>query len=230
MEILFERNQAIYLEYFKLTKKQLFMRRLKLMIAMSFLFAVIFYSYNDLFWVWLLLPVFLFVGYKIPYYELMRNKSKEDIVRELMFPTFLRYFVSLIGTKGNVYQTLKSIVPYMDDPFRTELIKLIKRLEDDRVENHQAYMAFADFVGSSDAYMIMGVINQFDEEGIKKKDLQELELLVKNLQENKVNEAIEMKVNALDKHADPILFYGLTYIIIFTLTVFITMFNNTLDF
>ena len=230
MEILFERNQAVYLEYFKLTKKQLFMRRLKLMIAMSFLFAVIFYLYNDLFWVWLLLPVFLFVGYKIPYYELMQKKSKEDIVRELMFPTFLRYFISLIGTKGNVYQTLKSIVPYMNDPFRTELIKLIKRLEDDRVENHQAYMAFADFVGSSDAYMIMGVINQFDEEGIKKKDLQELELLVKNLQENKVNEAIEMKVNALDKHADPILFYGLTYIIIFTLTVFITMFNNTLDF
>lgn len=230
MELLFEQNRNMYLEYFKLTNKDLFMRRLKVMIVMAFLFGVIIYSYNDSNLIWLLLPVLLFIGYKIPYYELMRIKSREDIIREMMFPTFLRYFVSLVGTQGNVYQTLRAIVPYIEDPIKSELIKLIKKLDDKDYENYQAYMDFANYIGSSEAYMLMGVINQFDEEGINKKELQEFELLVKNLQENKVNELIEKKAHSLEKHADPILVYGLTYIIIFTLTVFLVVFNKTLEF
>lgn len=229
MELLFEQNRNMYLEYFKLTNKDLFMRRLKVMIVMAFLFGVIIYSYNDSNLIWLLLPVLLFIGYKIPYYELMRIKSREDIIREMMFPTFLRYFVSLVGTQGNVYQTLRAIVRYIEDPLKTELVKLIKKLDDKNYENYQAYMDFADFIGSSEAYMIMGVIQRFDEEGINKKELQELELMVKNLQENKVNEAIERKVHSLEKHADPILVYGLTYIITFTLIVFFVIFSQSLD-
>lgn len=229
-EILFEQNRNLYLEYFKMTKKDLFIQRLKVMLAMTFLFGVIFYYYNDSSLVWLLFPLLLFIGYKIPYYILIRLKSKEDIIRDMMFPTFLRYFVSLIGTQGNVYQTLRAIVPYIEDPIKSELIKLIKKLDDKDYENYQAYMDFANYIGSSEAYMLMGVINQFDEEGINKKELQEFELLVKNLQENKVNELIEKKAHSLEKHADPILVYGLTYIIIFTLTVFLVVFNKTLEF
>lgn len=229
-EILFEQNRNLYLEYFKMTKKDLFIQRLKVMLAMTFLFGVIFYYYNDSSLVWLLFPLLLFIGYKIPYYILIQLKSKEDIIRDMMFPTFLRYFVSLIGTQGNVYQTLRAIVPYIEDPIKSELIKLIKKLDDKDYENYQAYMDFANYIGSSEAYMLMGVINQFDEEGINKKELQEFELLVKNLQENKVNELIEKKAHSLEKHADPILVYGLTYIIIFTLTVFLVVFNKTLEF
>lgn len=229
MELLFEQNRNMYLEYFNMTKKDLFIQRLKVMLAMTFLFGVIFYYYNDSSLVWLLFPLLLFIGYKIPYYILIQLKSKEDIIRDMMFPTFLRYFVSLIGTQGNVYQTLRAIVRYIEDPIKSELIKLIKKLDDKDYENYQAYMDFANFIGSSEAYMIMGVIHRFDEEGINKKELQELELMVKNLQENKVNEAIERKVLSLEKHADPILIYGLAYIITFTLIVFFVIFNQSLD-
>lgn len=229
IEVLFEHNRDMYLEYFRLSKKDLLKRRLKVMLVMFFLFGIVLYFYNNSVYMWLLLPVFLFIGYKVPYYELLRIKDKEDIIRELMFPTFLRYFISLIGTQGNVYQTIKASIPHVQEPIRTELIKLLKKLDDEEVANYQAFMDFADYVGSPEAYMIMGVINQFDEDGVSKNDLAQLELTVKNLQENKMNEALEMRVNAIEKHADPILVYGLAYVVVFTFTLFMAMLNN-LDF
>src|SRR5690625_3320603 len=109
IEVLLEKNRNMYLDYFKLTKRELLFRRLRVMAVFSVLFGVIYYLYHDTKWLLFLFPLVLFVGYKLPYYELLRIKSKEGIIKEQMFPTFLRYFIALIGTQGNVYRTLRSV-------------------------------------------------------------------------------------------------------------------------
>lgn len=226
MELLFERERDAYLKYFNLTKKAFTIRRLKVLLVIIALYAVVLYMNNDKVWLYALFPVVALIGYKLPYYELLRIVDKQDFVKEQMFPTFLRYFISLIETQGNVYQTLKAVVPYTEEPLRTKLIELIKNLESDDVENYDAFIEFADFVGSSEAHMIMGMINEFNEEGIKKAELDELENTIKRLQENKINEIIEYKVNSVDRHSTPILVYALAYVMIFTFILIISFFRD----
>lgn len=225
MEWLLEKHRDNYLRYFNISKKAFLKKRLMTTFIILLLYLVILIvSFN--YWLVVAIPLVAFFGYKLPYLELLNRKKHVDIIKEHMFPTFLRYFISLIGTHGNVYQTLKATIPYMQEPIRSELIKLVKKLEAKNVNNYEAFIEFGDFIGSAEAHMIMNMIHQFDEEGIKKSSLEELELTVKNLQENKINELIDLKVTAVDKHANPILVYAIAYIIIFTVTLFIAYFKE----
>lgn len=225
MEFLLERNKEMYLDYFNLSNKKFMKRRLKITLIISFLYVVVLYMYpNPLLIV--ATPLVVLLGYKLPYIELLRLKDQEDIVKQHMFPLFLRYFISLIETQGNVYQTIRATIPYMQDPLRSEIIELIKKLDSVNVSSHDAFIEFAEYIGSSEAHMIMGVISQFYEEGIQKSELVELERTIKDLQENKVNEMIDYQVNSVDKHADPILFYGLGYVITFVIVVFVAYFKD----
>lgn len=226
MELLFEREIDVYLRYFDLTKKKFFFRRLKVLFLVLALYTVLVYVFKDNIWFYLAYPLVALIAYKLPYYELLKIVSRENIIKEQMFPTFLRYFISLVSTQGNVYRTLRAIVPYMEEPLRAELIELIKKLDSKDVEDYDAFIEFADFIGSSEAHMIMSIINQFNEEGINRDELNELEDTIKELQENKMNEAIEYKVNSLDKHANPILVYAITYTILFTITLFVAYFKD----
>lgn len=221
MRLFIEKDLSIYEDYFRLDRKKFLSKRIAVSLTLVVLFLVMFMVLKSNILLWLL-PVIAIVGYKLPYIDLVRKKNKDDIIKQYMFPTFLRYFISLLDTQGNVYQTLRATVSYLNDPLKTEVIKMIVKLEEQNVNNRDAFLDFAEFIGSSEAHMIMGMIYEFHEEGISKDDIRELEKTIKELQENKTNELIELKVNSLDKHANPIMAYGLIYIFGFTALVFIS--------
>lgn len=225
MELLLEKSRESYLEYFNIPKKAFLKKRILVTFIILILYGAILVSFSNM-WLYVAIPFVALFGYKLPYLELMNRKNHEDLIKQHMFPTFLRYFIALIDTQGNVYQTIKATIPYMQEPLRSELIELVKKLDAKNVEDYDAFIEFGEFVGSSEAHMIMNMIHQFYDEGINKSDLEELERTVKNLQENKVNELIESKVMTIDKHANPILVYALTYIIVFTIVLFIAYFQD----
>jgi cyanate lyase len=226
-EILLERNRHLYYDYFNIDERKFFRKRFTTALLFFICIAAVIFSTGNL---WLIagIPIVMFIGFKLPYIELVSKKSKQDIIKQYEFPTFLRYFISLLGTQGNVYQTLNAIIPYIHDPMRAELEKLVKKLSENNVQNREAFREFAESIGSSEAYLIMEMIYEFHEEGITKEELKELENLVDKLQENKVNELIEYKVNKIGKHANPILVYGLLFIFLFTgvvLVAYLTQLN-----
>lgn len=219
LEVLMEKNKNMYFDYFRIEPKKFFMKRLFVASLFLFTFIVLLYAFNET-KLLVAAPFSLLLGYKVPYMELISKKKKSDIIKQYMFPTFIRYFISLIDTQGNVYQTLKATIDYIDEPIKSAVKKLVEKLEKNNVNNREAFMEFAEFIGSSEAYMIMNMIFEFNERGINKNDLLELENTITRLQENKTNELIEYKVNSINKHANPVLVYGLAYIFIFTFIVY----------
>lgn len=221
IEMLTEKNKNMYFDYFRIEPKNFFVKRLLMASLFLFAFLVCLYAFDQISLL-ALSPLVLILGYKVPYMELVSKKQKSDIIKQYMFPTFLRYFISLIDTQGNVYQTLKAVSRYIGEPIRSELEKFVAKLEEKNVNNRDAFMEFAEFIGSSEAHMIMNMIYEFNENGINKDDLLELENTVTHLQENKTNELIEYKVSSMGKHANPVLIYSLTYIFAFTAIVYVS--------
>lgn len=217
-EILTEKHKVAYLDYFKINKNSFYKRRILMVFALLFAYGVLYYTFeNSLLLIGV--PVVMFLGYKIPYIELLMKMNQNELLKQFHFPTFLRYFIALIETQGNVYRTLKAVVPYINDPLKSDLKILIGKLESSNTNNRDAFMDFADSIDSSEARMIIGMIYEFNEEGISKEDIKELENTIDQLQENKINELIEYKVSRIERHADPLLVYALSYIFIFTILV-----------
>lgn len=210
MEWLTEKNREFYLKHFQIDSKKFFRKRL--IFAISFLMAyTLLYLIIKYPLMLIGFPIVLFFGFKFPYIEVLSYKKKEDIIKEYLFPSFLRYFISLIGSQGNVYQTLRATIPYLESPLKEEVQVLVEKLDDENIDDRDAFLEFAEFINTNEAHMIIGMIYEFHVEGILKDDLKELENTIIHLQENKVNELIEYKVNSMDKHANPILVYGILY-------------------
>ncbi|WP_053071872.1 hypothetical protein [Ornithinibacillus contaminans] len=227
IEVLTERNKGVYFDYFRINEKKFFSNRLLMAIMFLAIYLLLIYSFNN----WYLLigiPFSMLIGFKLPYLKLISMKNKDDIIKQYAFPTFLRYFIALVGVKGNVYQTLKAVIPYVNAPIQAELEKLVNNLDKNNVSNRDAYMLFADFIGSSEARMIVEMIYQFDEEGINKEELRELENTIEQLQENKTNELIDYKVSTMEIHANPIILYTILYVLGFTVLVFIAYLSELL--
>lgn len=225
MEFFTEKNRDLYFEYFKINPKQFIKKRILLALLSFVVYLAVIIQFKQPL-LWLGLPIVLYLAYKVPYLELIQSKNKSDIVKQYLFPTFLRYFLALIDTQGNVYQTIKATIEYVNEPLKSELEKLVKKLDENNVQNREAFMEFADFINSSESRMIMGILYDFHEVGINKSDLKELEHTLNSLQENKVNELIEYKVDRLNKHADPIMAYGLAFVFGFTGIVLMAYLSN----
>lgn len=227
-EVLTEKNKEFYFDYFQINPKKFLGKRILLATMFTFLY-IFFLTFTDNILLYLGVPIVALIGYKIPYLEIVNQKERSSIVVQYSFPTFLRYFISLLDTQGNVYRTLKATIPYVNNPLKAEIEKLIDKMEESNVNTRDAFMEFAEFIGTSEARMIMGMIYEFNEEGINKQDIKELENTVEQMQENKTNELIEYSVNRMDKHANPILVYSLAYIFVFTIMVYVAYLGQ-LDF
>jgi len=145
---------------------------------------------------YLAVPAAALIGWKFPYYNLLTLKAKYDKINAHLFSNFLTSFIALIPSSGNVYQTLIACVPYTKDPIRTKLEGLIVSIE--QGNSRDGYLKFADYIGSSESYMIMDMIYQFSEFGMKKETLKELYEYVHDLQKNKIDELIEKKMVSMD--------------------------------
>lgn len=225
-ELLKENNMNSYLDYFNKDKKKFRNQQL----LYGSLFFIIFTLVILMTGKQLLLiftPVGFLLGYKIPYINLIFQKKEADLTVSFLFPQFLQSFIALSSSSGNVYQMLKNSIPYTGEPLRSELVKLLRKIE---VGNNRRedYLAFAEFVGTSEAYMIMNMIYQFSEFGIKKETLTVLEDYIKNMTENKTNELINKKMASMDKLGLMPLFVSLFFVISFAGVIFWHYFQHVI--
>lgn len=118
-ELFFEKNRKKYLDYFSIDSRRFMRKRALFAVLLTVTFIALFFilEMKWLLWISLGAPV---VGYKIPYYEVLKNIGKDSYIKEYAFPTFLRYFISLISTQGNVYQTLIETEKYTPLPIKKE--------------------------------------------------------------------------------------------------------------
>lgn len=203
-ELLTEKNKEGYLDYFGQEEGKF--RNTRLIFGLLFSLIAILFAYivgNP--FVYLGVIIAFYLGYKYPYFNYITKKNKNDLIISYIFPEFLQVFMAMIPTSGNVYQTLKNTIPYVKEPVRGELEKLVRNIEKGNDRKH--YMEFADFIGSSESLMIMDMIYQFSEFGVKEKSLEELQRYIKNIQENKVDELIGKKMLSMEN-------WGLTPILI----------------
>lgn len=202
-----ERIEEI-LSYYNKDRKGFFKIRLIYTILLT-LIAAMFILYSQKYNLFYVPIIAMVVGYKMPYYSLLSKKSKDDYLNSYLFPELIENFMALIPSSGNVYQALVAVLPYSRGPLKERLGKLIEKIEEDN--RREDYLEFANYVGTSEAYMVMDMIYQFSEFGIKKEALKELQDYIAEIQKNRVDELIEKKMGSME---------GLGYI-----PIFISMFT-----
>lgn len=221
-----ERHLGAYLDYFKRDKKKFTSSRYLLAGFLFLLYAISVLIVKE-YWGFLGLPVVFWMGYKLPYLQLLMQKKEKDLLVSFLFPPFLQSFIALLPSSGNVYQTLKVTVEYTGEPLKDELKKLVKKIE--KENNRDDYLAFAEFIGTSEAYMIMDMIYQFSEFGVKEDALQELVRYTETLQENKVDELINKKMLQMDKYGYGAIFISMFLVGGFAVLIFMYYMKDVMD-
>lgn len=193
-ELLTEHLRDVHLAFFQLPKKQFMIKRfLNSSLFSLFLCIIISLTKAEVIW-YLGLPIAFFVGWKLPYLRLLMEKNTADVKNAFLFLPFSNSFMVLLpNVNGNVYQALKLTLPYTAAPLDKKLKELIEKIE--KGNNRQDYLDFAKYIGSPEAYMIMNMIYQFSEQGIQKESIQTLQRYIQNMQENKVDQLIETKMD-----------------------------------
>ncbi|WP_121639688.1 flagellar assembly protein FlaJ [Virgibacillus sp. Bac330] len=226
MELIREEQREAYLAYFNRSQKKFSQMRWILGIVLFLLFAIGVLILQKPMWL-IGSPVAFFIGYKLPYLDLMLNKKKNDLLMSFLFPQFLQSFMALQSSSGNIYQTLKETVNYTNEPLKKELKKLVKRIEQDN--NREAYIDFAKYIGSAEAYMIMDKIYQFSEFGVKADALRELQNYIQSIHENKTNELIDSRMTAMENLAIPPILISLFIVGSFAVVIFMYYMEDVMD-
>lgn len=192
-ELFTEQLREAHLEFFQISKKQLLLKRILYshILSMLFFMGISFMQVSAIWYI--CLPIAFFIGWKLPYLKLLLDKSSIDLKNAFLFLPFSQSFMVLLPSTGNVYQALKTTVPYTQAPLNSKLEELIKKIE--QGNNRQDYLEFAAYIGSPEAYMIMNMIYQFSEQGVRKEAIQALQQYIQNIQENKVDQLIETKMD-----------------------------------
>ncbi|MGG0656470.1 hypothetical protein [Rummeliibacillus pycnus] len=225
-EFFIEKDLPYLLEYFKFNNRKFNRTRYVYALALGLICLILALKVQHIYGV--LIPVFMIIGYKTPYYNVKRMKSSEDLVKQLMFPSLIRHFISLTETEGNVYKTLEKCQTYAKTPLKEKLGVLLSKLGRTEEENQQAFMEFADFIGSYEAIMIMSMIYEFEREGIQKEGLVELENVLSQLQENKIEEMINKKSSKMLSFATPVLIYSMAFVMLFGIMTMFQYFSTVL--
>lgn len=225
LDILFENEKDMYFGYLQIDPKKFTIRRIQyaLILAVMLLFGYIFLEQVLML---VALPIAAYVGWKLPYIELKRSKSYQDILISYAFPRFLTYFICLIETKGNVYQTLKATVPYLQSTIQVQVESLIKAMEDNPENSRDAFVKFAEYIGTGEANMIMNTIYEFTMTGISKEDLKELESMISSIESNKNRELIDYKVNESTRYAVIPIIASVVFIFGFVVIIFMKSFSQ----
>ncbi|MHA4046149.1 flagellar assembly protein FlaJ [Bacillus cereus] len=222
-EILREKHLEMYLEYFNLNKKAYRITKWMLTVVIFMVYTLV-VMLTKKYVFFLGLPIVVIAANKYNYFSLVLRNTNANIEKTFLFPEFLRYFLGSLGTSGNVYTTLKETAPYLKGPMQAQLNLLVEKIEKSNDREH--YIEFADFVGTSEANMVMSIIYEFSEYGVKKEALQELEMFIDRIQENKVNELVDKKVEAMDIFSVPALFLAVGFVAGFAGIIFIYYMNQ----
>ncbi len=90
-EFFIEKDLPYLLEYFKFNRRKFNRTRYFYALALGFICFILASKIQPLYGI--LIPIFMIIGYKIPYYNAKRLKSTQDLVKQLMFPSLLRHFI-----------------------------------------------------------------------------------------------------------------------------------------
>lgn len=198
-DFLKETNLQAYLDYFNRERKAFTRVRfiMATLFALLYMMAIFLLQKNIFF---LGMPVVAFIGYKVPYLKLLQQKKQSDLINSYLFPEFLDSFLACLASSSeNIYQALLATVPYTKGSLKKELKKLIKGIQ--QKNDRDDYLEFAEYMGTSEAYMVMDMIYQFSVFGVKKEALKELSEYIRHINENKVDELIQSKMEDMDKLA-----------------------------
>lgn len=225
-ELAFETMRNTYLEMFSRDKKQFLMIRLVLM-ALGLMVGIALWvaiGHPAMFLGVLVLGI---LGFKLPYLQLLMQKSNADVVKTFIFPQFLRYFIALYSTQGNVYQTLEETAKYMDEPIRSRLEKFIDQIGEEN--SYDYYVDFADYIGTPDAYLVMSMIYSFSENGAVKEELEELENSSRQISENKMKEMVRYKASEQEKYMNHEVILSIMFLLGFVGSVAYSMLSNIMN-
>lgn len=213
--IFVERSLNFYIRFLNVNKKKFWAYRIFLALSMLLIFVLLFVKLQNIF-ILFVAPLLVYLGYKLPYMQMVRKKNSVDMVNSFLFPEFLRTFISLLGTQGNVFQTLVASIPYIEEPLRGEVEKLVAAIERDNDRKH--YLALAEYIGSNEAYLIMSMIYEFSLVGMNKEMLDELERYVEDIQNNKTQELKRVKLYHMQRNANIPLVSTIVFVLFFTLS------------
>lgn len=164
------------------------------------------------------------IGFKIPYLILLNSMKEEELARRYMFPTFLKYFNSLLSIKATVPSALIETVNYLDEPLKSKVEDLAIKLDDSLEREY--FIDFAEFVGGGESMMVMSMLYDFMKEGIDQDKLKELETMVQSMQENQINENIKSRTRGMEKYANPSLLASIGFVFMFIGVLFMELVSN----
>lgn len=150
-------------------------------------------------------PMCAFIGWKWMYLQLrsgsIANKKKLD----QLFPEFLTTFISLLNSQSssNVINAIENTIPYMNEPIKSQLILLVRRIyEDSSTDN--AYYAFNEFsktVDNKEAEQILSLLLDMYIAGINDDTLRDLEERIEKMKQNQISAYAKWKNNRLRNKA-----------------------------
>lgn len=139
---------------------------------------------------------------KYVYIQLMNEIKQRKKVRREMFPDFLKYFNSTLApSNDNIRNALEMAQVYLDDPLYDEVGLMIKRIDNNEAD--LAFRKFADYIGTGEAVMTMGMLGDFYKQGIDKSKLKDMEVLVSKMAEQTLLEKATRNAVKIESTANP---------------------------
>lgn len=176
----------------------------------------------------LIVVALTYVGYKIKYKELIDLANQQDSRVGLIFPEFLQVFIGMleVNPSGGVYQALKLSIPYIKNPVKSRVIRLVFAIsEDGSTQNvRRALQEFGQYVGSVDAISVLDIVYTMYVDGVDPRTLDMAAQKIEELNRNTVDSYVEAKKYALQMKSLPALVLGVAFIFVFVAIVAIQYF------
>lgn len=167
----------------------------------------------------------IFIGFKMSYILLIQEIGKRKQIRIEQFPVFLNYFSALVVVNNlNVVNTIGATINYLNEPMKTEVTKLHKKLM--LGEGRDAFLEFSRFIGTADALMVIGVLSDFNEYGVDTMKLKELESTVNKLNDAIIDEKIIRQATKIESFANYSLFGVIGFVFMFVGILFVQIFSE----
>lgn len=210
-ELLREEQLPYILAYYKKDQKHFTKSRKIGMLLYAFLALIVLLFFGKLVSMWYIVPLAALIGYKLPYIKLISKKNKDDHINAYLFPRFISSYIALIGSTQNPYDTLKLTVPYIKGELQDKVIQLIEGIDRDGSRDH--FIAVADYVNTTEAYMVMDRLYTFQTHGVDEDALKELEQHIAEIQNNRMDDLIKVKMTRMESVGLMPLFISMVFVI-----------------
>ncbi|PGT89975.1 hypothetical protein [Bacillus thuringiensis] len=178
-------------------------------------------------------PLFGYLGWKNQYIKMLQMYKKRKDKLSFMFPEFLTTFISLLGSQsgGNIIQTLRLTGDYVNEPLKAQLNILVESVTKnaDPESAYNAFMSFANFVGTKEASQVMMLIYEMYIHGTDEGALAELEEKIDRLNDNKLDELVIRKSSRLRSLSIPSLMLTTIFIFIWVGVVLVQVLGRSMN-